>query len=106
MKIYWTMKSIPELAHLPKKIRKRNYYEARRRARSHYEHWIGAFVFFVVLIVLFTLFEYFFPGEDTFVRYGVRAAITIPASILVLEQFVVYTMRKYYRDILMQNEQA
>lgn len=106
MKIYWTKKSIPELAHLPKKTRKHNYQQARGKVGSHYEYWAGAVVFFIMIVALFTLFNYFFPGENSFLRYMTRAVVCIPVSMLVWEQFTVYTMRKYYRHILMQNDPA
>lgn len=106
MKIYWTKKSIPELAPLSKTMRKRNYQQARGRVSSHYEYWVGALFFAILITVLYTLFNYLFPGEDSVLRYMTRSVISIPIAILVWEQFTIYTMRKYYRHILIQNDNA
>ena len=88
MKIYWTKKSIPELRDLPKPIRDRNYKEARSKASAHYEHWLGALLFFALIYIFFSLFNTLFTGENALWR----------------DQCTIYVMRKYYRHILINKD--
>ena len=102
MKIYWTKKSIPELRNLPPEIRKRNYREASKCARTHIEYWVGAGLFGLMIVILTMLFGKVFPGPDTMMRDILRSVFTIPPSVIILSQFEIYAARKHYRHILMR----
>jgi len=67
VKIYWTKKSIPELRDLPKPIRDRNYKEARSKASAHYEHWLGALLFFALILSFFPFLIHYFQAKT---HYG------------------------------------
>ncbi len=44
MKIYWTMKSVPELAALPKQERREVWRWANRQAFKHWQTWVGLII--------------------------------------------------------------
>lgn len=50
MKIYWTLKSIPELAELTPAERTVVWYAVKRQAWAHWQTWLGAA--FAVLVAL------------------------------------------------------
>lgn len=66
MKIYWTRKNIPELSALPPSLRKKNFTDAYNAASSHIEYWIGAGVSFISMMILFKVYDFLLPAQDTF----------------------------------------
>ncbi|HBJ5625423.1 TPA: hypothetical protein LCR10_003871 [Salmonella enterica subsp. enterica serovar Hvittingfoss] len=41
MKLYWTLKSIPELTDLPANLRNKNFKDAYNALYTHFEYWAG-----------------------------------------------------------------
>ncbi|HAN2117001.1 TPA: hypothetical protein IEO84_004697, partial [Escherichia coli] len=64
MKIYWTRKSIPELSALPPSLRKKNFTDTYNAASSHIE--LGAGVSFISMMILFRVYDFLLPAQDTF----------------------------------------
>lgn len=104
VKIYWTKKSIPELRDLPEPIRDRNYKEARSKASAHYEHWLGALLFFALIFIFFSLFNTLFPGENALWRDIAQCVLCIPPAVMAWDQCTIYVMRKYYRHVLINKD--
>lgn len=100
MKIYWTKKSIPELAALPLDLRRKNFKEAYNAISTHIEYWVGAGIAFLCILILFRIYDYFIPGQNSFPRDIVRTVAVVYPAIFIWFQFSVYGMRKHYRHIL------
>ncbi|WP_444878356.1 hypothetical protein [Citrobacter koseri] len=66
MKIYWTRKSIPELADLPPKLRKKNFKDAYNAISTHIEYWAGA-AFAFIWILFFS--EYMITFYQTRIHF-------------------------------------
>lgn len=100
MRIYWTIKAIPELKGLPRDVRKRNYNEALRRLKKHREFWAGALVYIAVLFSVSFLLETIYTGDKSGMWSFCRLMIaTIPAS-LIWTQINIYLLRKHYKTLL------
>ena len=106
MKIYLTRKSIPELSALPPSLRKKNFTDAYNAASSHIEYWIGAGVSFISMMILFRVYDFLLPAQDTFPGDIIRSLCVVCPSILIWFQFSVYVMRKYYRHILERGKET
>lgn len=106
MKIYWTRKNIPELSALPPSLRKKNFTDAYNAASSHIEYWIGAGVSFISMMILFRVYNFLLPAQDTFPGDIIRSLCVVCPSILIWFQFSVYVMRKYYRHILERGKET
>jgi len=104
MAIYWTKKSIPELKNLSPEVRKRNYREAAKLASTHKGYRVCSVVFTLMVIFSPFLFKMAFPLLNTNVRDALWALVIILPSLLVLNQYLYYTMRKHYSHILMKRE--
>jgi hypothetical protein len=104
MTIYWTKKSIPELKNLSPEVRKSNYREAECLARKHVEYRVCSVAFTLMVIISPALFKMAFPFLNTYVRDVLWALVIIFPSLLVLNQYLYFTMRKYYGHILMKGD--
>lgn len=100
MKIYWTKKSIPELAELPRNLRRKNFKDAYSAISTHSEYWVGAGIAFLYIVFFFRAYDYFLPGANSFPRDIVRTVVVVYPAMLIWFQFTVYGMRKHYRHIL------
>lgn len=100
MKIYWTKKSIPELAKLPPDLRRKNFKDAYNAISTHIEHWVGAGIAFICILFFFRIYDYFLPGQNSFPGDIVRTVIVVYPAMLIWFQFSAYGMRKHYRSIL------
>ncbi|EEQ2496422.1 hypothetical protein GSK66_004976, partial [Escherichia coli] len=87
MKIYWTRKNIPELSALPPSLRKKNFTDAYNAASSHIEYWIGAGVSFISMMILFKVYDFLLPAQDTFPSDIIRSLCVVCPSILIWFQF-------------------
>lgn len=100
MRIYWTIKSIPELSGLPREVRKKNYNEALRRLKTHRAFWAGGLVYIAVLLSVSYLLEMLYTGDKSGPWSFLRLIIaTIPAS-LIWTQINIHLLRKYYKPLL------
>ncbi|MBK0167488.1 hypothetical protein [Klebsiella sp. S69] len=88
MKIYWTLKSIPELSQLPLKERGKRWRCAYWRTFRHWETW-GA----LVLMALFT-------GSGSYFFSGFGSAVMAGTGGFIYSQIVIYVARKYYLHYL------
>ncbi|MGE0969206.1 hypothetical protein ACQFN5_04035 [Klebsiella sp. WOUb02] len=100
MKIYWAKKSIPELAGLPRDLRRKNFKDAYNAISTHIEYWVGAGVAFLFILFFFRVYDYLLPGQNSFPRDIVRTVVVVYPAMLIWFQFSVYGMRKHYRHIL------
>lgn len=100
MKIYWTRKSIPELAELPRQLRKKNFKDAYNAISTHIEYWAGAAIAFIWILFFFRVYDYFLPNQNTFPRDIIRTLCVVCPGIIIWYQFIIYGMRKHYRHIL------
>ena len=104
MAIYWTKKSIPELKNLPPEVLKRNYREAAKLASTHKGYRVGSVVFTLMVIISPVLFKMAFPLLNTNVRDALWASVIIFPSLLALNQYLYYMMRKFYSHILLKED--
>ncbi|WP_123708439.1 hypothetical protein [Raoultella terrigena] len=100
MKIYWTKKSIPELADLPQDLRRKNFKDAYSAISTHIEYWVGGGIALLYIVFFFRVYDYFLPGLNSFPRDIVRTVVVVYPAMLIWFQFTVYGMRKHYRHIL------
>ncbi|MBZ9582908.1 hypothetical protein [Klebsiella quasivariicola] len=100
MKIYWTRKSIPELTDLPPRLRNKNFKDAHNAISTHIEYWAGAAIAVICNLIIFRIYEYFFPAQNTFPYNIVRMLCVICPGMIIWYQFCIYGMRKHYRHIL------
>ncbi|POP47581.1 hypothetical protein CHU32_00025 [Superficieibacter electus] len=98
--IYFRRKSIPELKGLPSGLRNRNYRDAFRMVRSHYQFWLGILIYIVLILFFTRLFAHFFPGINAFLK----SFFCVLPAVIVWNQINIYLMRKYYRHILQRRE--
>lgn len=106
MKIYWSGKDIPELAGLPASVGHKNYKEARSRANSHVETWLGGVVYLGVMVGLSVVFDRVFPGKGTFAHSFVTIICALLPATFIWNQITIYVMRKYYTHILVRRSAA
>lgn len=89
MRIYWTLKSIPELSHLSSRERRKRWRSVYRSAFRHLETWSGL----ALVGILGGVGSHFFGP--------VGAAALAGAGGLFYGQIVIYVARKYYRQRLL-----
>lgn len=87
-------------------IKKENFTDAYNAASSHIEYWIGAGVSFISMMILFRVYNFLLPAQDTFPGDIIRSLCVVCPSILIWFQFSVYVMRKYYRHILERGKET
>lgn len=87
-------------------IKKENFTDAYNAASSHIEYWIGAGVSFISMMILFRVYDFLLPAQDTFPGDIIRSLCVVCPSILIWFQFSVYVMRKYYRHILERGKET
>lgn len=88
MRIYWTLKSIPELSKLSTDERVKRWRRTYKSTFRHWETWAG-----LVLMGLFSgMGSHFFGWVGTAVMCGLGGEL--------YSQIVIYTARKYYRHRL------
>lgn len=104
MKFWWSKRDIPEFEGLPRSIWQRNYRDAHRRARSHLQYWLNTFFYFAAVVILFVVFDWLFPGDNTFLHAMLRAMIIIPPAILVWQHFTIRLIRRHYRHVLLKGD--
>lgn len=102
MKIYWTRKSIPELAGLPPSVRSKNFRDAYRAIATHREYWVGLMIAFVWYLFSVMAFDYFVPGAKTSSRGILRLLVSLYPGLFIWSQFTIYGMRKHYRHLLVR----
>lgn len=100
MKIYWTRRSIPELAGLPPALRYKNFKDAYAAISTHIEYWAGAGIALLWVVFLFRVYGYFLPGDSTLAGSIVRTLCVLYPGMIIWDQFSIYGMRKHYRHIL------
>ena len=94
--------SIPELKSLSPEARKRNFREAECLVRKHLEYRVFSIMFTLLVIFSPVLFKMAFPLLTTYVRDVLGALVIIFPSLLAINQYLFYTMRKHYSHILMK----
>lgn len=100
MKIYWTIKSIPELADLPPQLRKKNFKDAYSAISTHIEHWAGPTIGFICIVFFFRVYDYFLPNQNTFPRCIISTLCVICPGIFIWNQIIIYGIRKHYHHLL------
>jgi len=88
VKIYWTLKSIPELRHLSSRERGRRWRSAYKSAFRHWQTWAGVAV----------LGAFGYAGAHFFGAAG--TAILAALGGFFYGQAVMYVVLKYYRHRL------
>lgn len=106
MKIYWTRKSIPELADLPPRLRNKNFRDAHTAISNHVEYWAGAAIAVICNLIIFKIYDHFWPDQNTFPYDLARAFCVVFPGIIIWYQFSVYGMRKHYRHILERGKET
>lgn len=104
MKMYWTRKSIPELADLTAARRSKNYKAALRAMTIHSEFWAGAAMALIWMVFASKVNHLFFPGQAGFFHDFLSTVCILYPAFLIWNQFTVYGMRKHYRHILEQGK--
>ncbi|MFY4634997.1 hypothetical protein [Escherichia coli] len=97
---------MPDLSALSPSLRKKYFSDAYNAASSHIEYWIGAGVSFISMMILFRVYDFLLPAQDTFPGDIIRSLCVVCPSILIWFQFSVYVMRKYYRHILVRGKET
>lgn len=96
MKIYFRRRSIPELKDLPSDLRRRNYSDAFRMIRSHYQFWVGMIIYLALVLCFMSVFSRLFPHADAFVK----SIVSVMPCVIIWNQINIHLMRKYYKHIL------
>ena len=95
MKIYFTLKSIPELSDLSRKERRRLWSRHAYKSFRHWQTWIGFFTYLVIIIIGFIISlqvqPWFFYG---YAILGVAGGF----GVLICMQFMIPTIRRYLAE--------
>lgn len=89
MRLYWTLKSIPELSQISSQERGRRWRIVYKSAFRHWETWVG-----LALIVFFVA-----TGSHFFGAIG--ATLMAALGGFIYGQIVIFVARKYYRHLLL-----
>ncbi|HFW3114511.1 TPA: hypothetical protein ACIVNJ_004989 [Salmonella enterica subsp. diarizonae serovar 61:r:-] len=100
MKLYWTLKSIPELTDLPANLRSKNFKDAYNALYTRFEYWAGIVIFFICNITLSRVYNYLFPTQLVFPYSIIRDLLPLFPGLVIWYQFIVHGVRKHYRHIL------
>ncbi|HAG2476106.1 TPA: hypothetical protein G8W07_001348 [Salmonella enterica] len=106
MKLYWTLKSIPELTDLPANLRNKNFKDAYNALYTHFEYWAGIVIFFICGIILSRAYHYLFPAPLIFPYSIIRDLLTLSPELIIWYQFIIYGVRKHYRHILERGKET
>ncbi|WP_313715285.1 hypothetical protein [Atlantibacter hermannii] len=88
MRIYWTLKSIPELSNLQVQERRKRWKRVYKSCFRHWETWAGL----TLGGLLAGLGSYFYTFPGSFIGGFIGGSIYF--------QIVVYVALKYYRNLL------
>ncbi|EBW7490464.1 hypothetical protein RG950_002618 [Salmonella enterica] len=106
MKLYWTLKSIPELTDLPANLRNKNFKDAYNALYTHFEYWAGIVIFFICYIIFSRAYNYLFPAQLIFPYSIIRDLLTLSPGLVIWYQFIIYGVRKHYRHILERGKET
>ena len=97
MKLYWSLKSIPELADLPKKDR----YEIWKACYSMvWRSWKSIILHIILIILFISVLTVIYNTFDKFI-IGLLVAVSIGAICGFIEQQVaIYIIRPHIREYL------
>jgi hypothetical protein len=94
MAVFWTLKSIPELANLPARDRRVNWRRAYRRSWRHWQTWLGLLACAMCAAVG--------AGLGGFASHPfIGAAIGGGVGGFVFGQATVRVARSHYRNVLL-----
>lgn len=106
MKLYWTLKNIPELTDLPANLRNKNFKDAYNALYTHFEYWAGIVIFFICNIIFSRAYHYLFPVQLIFPYSIIRDLLTLSPGLVIWYQFIIYGVRKHYRHILERGKET
>lgn len=106
MKLYWTLKSIPELTDLPANLRNKNFKDAYNALYTHFEYWAGIVIFFICSIIFSRAYHYLFPAPLIFPYSIIRDLLTLSPGLVIWYQFIIYGVRKHYHHILERGKET
>ncbi|HFW3091520.1 TPA: hypothetical protein ACIBE3_005291, partial [Salmonella enterica subsp. enterica serovar Reading] len=106
MKLYWTLKSIPELTDLPANLRNKNFKDAYNALYTHFEYWAGVVIFFICNIIFSKVYNYLFPAQLIFPGSIIRDLPPLFTGLVIWYQFIIYAVRKHYRHILERGKET
>jgi len=89
MKIYWTLRNIPELSSVTAQERKRRWKQAYRSTFHHWETWVG--------LILSSVFG----GIGAYYHQSLGTLIGGFIGGFVYSQVSIWVARKYYRHFLL-----
>lgn len=92
MKLYWTIRSIPELADLDAPARRHIWKAAYKRAYRHLFFWIGLLMFALCMYIVNEINDAFFEIRGYAELIIVGASGGLGGYIFV--QFAIFTMRR------------
>jgi len=101
MKLYWSCKSIPELADLPKDKRKEIWKTCRWNCVSSWPFWVSTIAIIVVWLVILRKLEYFY--SDNHIIGLILDAIACALVGFILFQVEIALVRPYIREYLISN---
>jgi len=97
MAIYWTLKSIPELANLTARERRQRWRRISVRAYRHWQTWVA-----MVICVVIT-----FSGSMVGYKYGHPTVGVIVGGLVggfVQAQAQVSVVLRFYKDVMLKSE--
>ncbi len=102
MRIYWTMKSVPELAPLSKEQRKSVWHATRWKAFRHWQFWVASAAFIVWFLIIFAFLDLILIRDGTVVRIGrfFFGGIAVGIGALILNHMAIELKRPYMRRLL------
>ncbi len=101
MRIYWSLKSIPELSDLPNEERRQIWVATRRGPFRHWQYWAAVLGAFLVLMLLVPLVDVVQSMGSRIVIYS----LALYVFVLFIRQVGFYFIRPYMREYL-QREQT
>lgn len=106
MKLYWTLKNIPELTDLPANVRNKNFKDAYNALYVHSEYRAGFVIFFICNIIFSRAYNYLFPAQLIFPYSIIRDLLTLSPGLVIWYQIIIYGVRKHYRHILERGKET
>ncbi len=97
MQLYWSLKSIPELAPLPKKDRRRIWKECYLMATNYWRRWVYSLVYTIVIMTVIVIAHERSAGFITVIAI---VAILCGTIGFVEYQLDIHRMRPRIRDYL------
>ncbi len=99
MPIYWTLKSVPELSHLPRQERGRAWRRVGYKTLRHWQAWLG-------LIACGACAGLGGYVGGSFGHSIVGAAVGGGIGGFIFSQASIHVARLHYRDVLLGNERS